>query len=458
MVSTGHGCRKGRRAILITLSVSAGLLGLALGLRGSYARFMAEHCRRQLETVPDDRAASLLDEAVRLGEPGIPVLVEALASQRPSVARAAHRALFDEVDRWRSLAARDWSPRLTTLADALAARADRFPNDAQGRDDAARLATQILLWPLDDSQVDRGRVVSCCEKVLRATGASARSAPIHWGLAAPNRSGPHEGGHDEGPRRSGDDPLKTGTPLPGVSDVPGGGLPDDEPATQADAVENSTGRSRTADARAIGPHEPDGPMLEQPRRLLAEPDDAKSILTARGEGGSNQAEKAGDRDSVRPLAYLQAAMGVAGKPAAETPGTHATNKAGTFELIERLGSREAAVAAAARRELERRGFTPRQFEIARQLSDPDPGVRVRLARRLPGLTSIDAVPWLLRLSEDRDAGVRRTAIALLATTGDPAVLSRIERMAEEDPDPAVARQADEIAQRRKAALRRFLLR
>ena len=182
MKTARHGRSKGVRALLVTLVFSIGLLASVVGLRGQYARFLAEHYRARLATVPGEHAEALLDQVARLGQPGIPVLVEAFASDRDPVAAAGRQALLDEVARWESLRARHSSPLLATLAEALADRADRLPPDAQI--DAANLATQILLWPLDESRVDRGRVIAWCEKVRseeRRVGKECRSrwSPDH---------------------------------------------------------------------------------------------------------------------------------------------------------------------------------------------------------------------------------------------------------------------------------------
>jgi HEAT repeat protein len=57
---------------------------------------------------------------------------------------------------------------------------------------------------------------------------------------------------------------------------------------------------------------------------------------------------------------------------------------------------------------------------------------------------VDAVPWLLWLSRDADPDVRLTAITLLATTGDPAMVDQIEQAARQDRDPRIRRQAQRI--------------
>jgi hypothetical protein len=69
---------------------------------------------------------------------------------------------------------------------------------------------------------------------------------------------------------------------------------------------------------------------------------------------------------------------------------------------------------------------------------------------LPELHSIDAMPWLLRLTQDENAEVRLAALTLLATTGDPTMLSRVQEIARQDRDPAVQRTIERVAGRRPA--------
>jgi HEAT repeat protein len=103
-------------------------------------------------------------------------------------------------------------------------------------------------------------------------------------------------------------------------------------------------------------------------------------------------------------------------------------------------------AAEARAELKRRGFADREVALARQLSDPDPHVRRRLVRLLPEIAGLDAVPWLVELSRDADADVRWTALTLLATTQDPALLRRVGELVRGDPDPRIQRLAERLGQ------------
>jgi hypothetical protein len=135
----------------------------------------------------------------------------------------------------------------------------------------------------------------------------------------------------------------------------------------------------------------------------------------------------------------------AGDPsvAPETAGkSGAAAREEIFAAIRRL--QDPAQAAEAAADLKRRGFTDRHLALARQAIDPDPAVRRRLARQLPEMTGLDAAVWLVLLSRDTDAEVRLTALTLLATTGDPALLDEVGQRVRDDADPRVQRLAERL--------------
>jgi len=243
------------RLLLLCLALTAALLALAVALRPWYAQVVAEHWRAQLKTVPDQRAEILLRKVAALGEPGIPVLVEALGSQRESVAGAANRLLTQRLDSWQRSSEEEDERHQAILVEALAEQVGGFGPTAQRN--AARLATRVLQWLPDPKVVDRSHVIACCERVFRATEASG-GLPSDEQLAT--WSLPQEeqvaGGGDRLPRT---DPGEAAASIARLGPLPGGGLPIpllSEPPRQPEASEPF----RLADADA-----------ERPRRLSALP-------------------------------------------------------------------------------------------------------------------------------------------------------------------------------------------
>jgi hypothetical protein len=437
---------KGPKALLLTLAMTAALLALAVGVRRQYAHLAAEHWRRQLGTVPDDRADILLRQVAELGEPGIPVLVEALGSERESVAQAGKRALWEQLDRWQMLGPSASSPNLAALADALAEQVERFGPTA--RNDAADLATRVLLWPLDPRAVDRPQVIASCEKVLQATAVRG-GVPLDGGPPSrqPLADEPDDAEAVRHHPATADDPMEAGRLVLNLNRLPGGGLPIEPfqgPAASPQGGIEPGGRGGGGDPRPLAPPPAARPLStwRQPDRPPSGPQTSGTVPNG---GVASDRPPGANAGRVLPLAGRDDAS--AGSPAGKL------SEIETLELMRWLDCRQEARASAARKELMRRGFTQVHLELARRLFDPDPEARKRLARLLPGIQSVDAAPWLLWLSHDPDPEVRRVAIGLIATTGDATLLEQIEQAARQDPDPQIQRQAELIAERRSTQRR-----
>jgi len=430
---------RGSRAVLLTLTITAGLVALVGVLRGQYARFLAVHWRNRLETVPDERADALVEAVAQLGEPGIPVLVEALGSERESVAGGAKRVLFGEIRRWEMLRAREYSPKLAILAKALADGVEHFGPTA--RADAADLASRILrLWTLDDQVVDPPEVIGWCETVLRTTSPQRR---LLAEKRRPERFGQGAFGAERPPEESAAGVAEGAKILlEGTAELPGGGLPI-EPLGSPRLPPGRSDGPRLADAHLRRPRRLDGGGPPRP----PEPDEP-ALIPERPAVPSDGVGPV-DLPLLRPLAPSDQTAG----PASETPASRSAaadlESVDTVELMRRLQAPDDRTAARARSELVRRGFTETHLALARRIFDPDPKVRMELARLLTELPGVDAAPWLLELSRDEHPDVRLSAIVLMATTGNPALVEAVEAIARQDPDPRVQRQAERIARERR---------
>jgi len=99
------------------------------------------------------------------------------------------------------------------------------------------------------------------------------------------------------------------------------------------------------------------------------------------------------------------------------------------------------------RELTRRGFSPRDLNIAAELVHPDVEVRRRLAQDLPRALGSQAEGWLVLLLEDPDVDVRLAASSWLATSIDARVISEVLARARREQDPRFQRLAQKLGQR-----------
>jgi len=471
-----------KKAALVAVLAAVAVVGLVVGLRRPALCLAARHWTQKLQSAPDEQIEPLLRQAAAWGEEGVPVLVEALGSGREPVARAGRRVIFSELERWKQLPVQERTSRLAVLAEALAARVENFGPTA--RSDAAELAAQILLWPLESETTSARDVIAHCDTILQAV-----HAPRHRmaGMVGPGMREATGGQMPPAPaselpgRETSGAMAPRATRFPGAAPdalrdqtvaemarLPGGGLPIDwfprPPSETPGALSEGRGPEdepglldRPSNARRLSP---------RGTRSAADPccpEPADQTPRAQGPASPDRAQTSVLNGEMRlepdvmsrGMASRQA-LSAAASSAAGQPDSLARLDA--LEVMGRIRSADPSAADAAREELVRRGFGPRELELARRLTDPRPEVRRELAQILPGLAGVDAVAWLMWLSRDQDADVRLAAVTVMATTGDPALLRELEKIALKDSDPRVRAAAERLAERRRTELRRAELR
>ncbi len=395
------------RRLLATLVLAALLAGAALAALRYYSVVLARSWGSQLAEMPEDQVAAVVRRIARLGEPGIPELVQALGSDRDAVGYWAKEAIQEEIDSWKELPANQATSRWTALADALATQTGHFA--PVGRARAADLATYVLRGHRGSDPALPFEVVAACERLLwleaadrEAEARAKRQSPL---LAAGTN-------HFDG----------TGNPAEAASLPP--------PLA-----------SQSAAPPAVEPRPPHGPARltenspDRPFSLRAGTSppgsDAGEAEAASESDGDSVANKPGRVSSMRPLAFSEALSPAKGTSVAAPAWSEAV------DVMRRLHAADAEVAADARARLARWGFSPVQKEVAKRMFHPDAAVRKELAQALPGIAGLDAAPWLIQLAGDENAEVRLAAISLLLTTSDPALVQRARRLADADPDPRI---------------------
>jgi len=399
---------KALKQLVIVLPLTAMLLGAAFGLARYYAPWMTARWQAQFRATPDPSAEALLGRVADVGDVGIAILVEALGSPRPRIALAARRALLEQVEQWKKLPASAGAAKMSMLAEELANRASDF--GPAGRHEAAEVAMQILQGPVDSDAVDAARVIACCEKVLRAAHAESG----------------HELSHAEASESKRIHVLTPPSATDGMPGLIGGG--------------NQDGGKPVANAGSRADQTATKPLVH------FEPTKHTQV---------NLIDQKAGQSSVRPgtaASAVQQATATENLPVSALPDD--LKPVDSFELLQQTCSQDEQAVSPARAELSRRGFTEVHFDLAKRLFSADPAVRKQLVRALPELRSIDAAPWLLKLSSDADADVRLTAISLMATSGDPTLLEQVERIAADDPDPRIRDQVARIGQQRNDASQR----
>jgi hypothetical protein len=418
--------------------LAMGLIRLTAVLWGRSAGFVADTWRNELERAPDDRVDAILARIATLGDDAIPVLADALGSDRDVVAQVARRTLWAQIDAWDAAPRRDLGARYHRLAAALAARMGRYGPAA--RQDAAHMVTHLLSQPLSRPLPDAGgrsKLLAACTQVLRGQqgipGAPKKGdSPLFWAQSSPTALAIATAPANS---REGSVSLT----LPGLAS----GLPlETAPYPEAEGKTAST-----VEARASGRSEEPRPLqgispdrgadsLRCPSRLSSRPDKLDRADRDPSAPTANEPKRL-----VPVLRLIHEEADASGKGPADGPRTTGDVRA----VAKRLHDEDPARVEEARKELKRRGFMERELDLASQSTDPDPAVRRKLARTLLSTPGVDAGPWLLELCGDEDADVRLEAITLLATTGDPALIEQVRRRAQLDPDERIQRLAERLA-------------
>ncbi len=371
-----------------TLSIAA----IALIATGALnpATYLAGRYQKELRTAPDDKVPFNLQRIAKLGEAGIPILVEALASSRSIVAESARQVLKDQLSLWRLESEARSTSKISLLAENLAKHVDSF--GAVGRRAAGELTTEILIWPVNTQNSDNGRLITNCEIVIRAISEQIAS----------------NAGNQE--------PASTETLTPIANEFPISSLPPDIVRIPSLPVKQQRGvdveKSIGSASSTIPPVEFTIENSNIPKPLALEP----STVEEPRESQSRQDE------TSRP-----------------SPTTVAIDRLDDVSLMRRLRLADASQAYAAAEELANRGYSEDDFQLALQLTSPDPKQRIALVSDLPRLTGVDSRKWLAWLSYDENAEVRRAAVSILATSTDPTVQTHLRRIAERESDPEVLR-------------------
>lgn len=382
--------------------------------------------QERLAALPDDRIEPELRRIAALGDRGMPVLAAAVGSTRGEVESASRGVLLDEMEHWRQLDAEQARGRLSVLADSLVEAMPHY--DRPTKRFAADLALRILHWPHGDDGPARAALVAKCEALLSAAAERRRD------VAQTDEAPPSNGSATTGASR----PITSTT---SASRLPGGDLPL-ELADVTPPVARLAAKPAEEIPSAVEPNPlPNGTAVKS-IEVATDPieDDIDQTPAA------NQPRRLPSGDEARPgtrLASAQTAIRAPDQSAAgQTASTINWNELRIRELMHKLDAGNPDLAAAARRELENRGVKGPLVELARQMADPKPAVRLQLAESLPKQAGLDARPWLLELSYDEDPSVRAAAVTLMATSGDRDLLNRVRQVALDDPDDHTRAQAE----------------
>jgi hypothetical protein len=256
---------------------------------------------------------------------------------------------------------------------------------------------------------DRVGVIASCQRVLNAAEDQPAPPRMHGKLLAM--------APQQRPRKS-----EKISPVPSLQHL--------GPSMGLDLTQLSAPSLARADAPGRVAH-------AEPRMLMA--NEAAALVAVR-ESSAEQQRSADRSDGVSVAAYSHQVDRVQAEEDATQDTRRKARELDVMELFVQLHD-ESPVAAAARTELDARGFSPRQIEVGQHLVSHDAAERLRWAEWLPGIRGVDARFWLLRLSHDSNLQVRRAAVGLLATDRDPEVVRRLQQIAVAETDDRIRNEA-----------------
>lgn len=372
-------------------------------------RLLAWKWRCQIDAADDREALGEVSRIASLGEAGLTELAALLGSERLCVAEAVHQAIGDEIRRWPSFDPDSRRRRQLILARALADQIELFSPDA--RCVASDIALRIL-GVIPGTDASESDIVAACDQVLRASAAQRRQRLLAR----------RPGSAETDPRHHGSAEFEANR-APRLATLPGGnllpsGLDSPPPAVEEIAETDDRG--------------------EENHREFASNEPAR-LPEASDEQIDNAVETAEELEAAAATLHHHAVE--TGDETEEEAGDEA---AAVLRWMFALRAHEPSRRRRAEEELRALGFEALQLELAWQLTDPSPAVRRELVESLPSMPGIDARIWLIWLSRDQHPDVRAAAMSVMATTGDPNVLRRIEQMARRDADPRVQRQGEQL--------------
>ena len=422
---------RSKRPFWIIALSAFGMVGLFFTGLQVYPRCAASYWRRQLDDAPEERVEVILDRITELDEAGIPVLVDALGSERETVALAAKRRLLDRLEHWKALSEEERSLRLLTLAETLAAHVAAFGPTA--REDASDLASLILLNPSSsESSRDRSRLIAACDDIFQATAAvQGESSPTSKVHAVSVR----QAEEDRASYRSlaSEQWNSEKTAAMQFDLLPGGGLPiGEQPAEERTSDHVLPGENGEVPPAFF--QEPSGTRALDFSNQMAHPLHVRETASPQND---QKTPATGEDRQIRSMSHDES------KSRGDTAALN-LRMCETLDLMRQLSDADEDRAKPLQAELRRRGLSAAEIDLAGRLFDSDPAVRKRLVAELPGMADIDASAWLLQCCKDGDADVRLASFSLLATSTNPLLLQKLKVLAQNDADARIQHVAEQI--------------
>lgn len=406
------------QVLLLAAACLSAVLAMQYGSRRWLLHRLTADMAQQPAVVQIQRLAAIAE----LGPAGVPVVTRQLAAADRRVAAAAYEVLRRRQTDWLQLPEAEGDAHHRLLAETLHELTGQLDEGRRGW--AASLLNQTIVETVEHPSPDADVAYRAATAALSQLSLSGQAERVPEEVPSGN---PHDSSIrvaqqtnalpidlHSGPGNLGawsmDDPTQSGSE--GTDGRPASAAGDGSPAKRAD--ENTDGAADRSGLQSV--------TAGSTARLQPVPDGAARS----GDGSSIQ------RVTV-PAQHLTAAP-------FETYTTRS--------VIAWLRSVQPKLRSAAEQELQRRGLSAAELQLAARLADSDVRVRLALLDELGHRSDVEPQQWLLWLAEDAERDVRLRALAILATMSDPNIQQQLAERLPEERDTAVAARIRRVLNRR----------
>jgi len=420
------------------------------------AQFYAD----QLNTCTESELPQLLDALVRMGDAGVPGLVQGLTSQREAVFVTSRNVLLREFDRWQESERREHHFRI--FSEALLQSCNQFSPASQA--EAMRFVDQMMqiksaAVTSPEATADRQAVIAHCGQILSQLESMRRRrlepqngdfAPQSETIASLNRRAiqpvllastgqpfvPTSARQDREDKTLLADPVSFNPFSVARADR----LAAYQRSIQTSPADNRDNRESSAFANVSPPLSLPADIESRVAQNFA-PNNTTDISEEYRHRMQSESESF-DSDH-----FLQPEL-------LNTPLDRVPNLP-TMQLMQLLHHPEPAYVDSAQQTLmSREGFQEPHLRLAWRLYHPIPSVRQEIVAMLPHTANVQPVVWLSVLLDDPNNDVRFRTASFLATTGDPALQRLLIDRGKRDGDTRITSLAHRLDEIQRGAIRR----
>jgi len=432
------------------------------------ARFYAE----QLETAGELELSQLLEALVRMGDAGVPGLVQGLASNRESVFTASRNVLLYEFNRWQE--SEQCEHYFRVFSEALLDACDQFSPVAQAEamrfvDQMMQIRPSTMVSP--ESTADRQATIAHCEQILSQLESMRR-----------RRIDPHDSGFKPQSETIAALNQRTSQSVLLVSNG--------QPFVPTSARQNMGNETHLADTGSFNPFSVARAdrLAAYQRSLQNRPATDRDNLPLFGGEESSEIARFSPPPSfpadfekrvaqnltasnIKQLSTADISEEYRNKMQSESVGIFGSDNflapellntsldrvpnLPTSQLMRLLHHPEPAYVDSAQRTLvSRDGFQESHLRLAWRLYHPIPAVRQEIVAMLPHASNVQPSVWLTVLLDDPNNDVRFRTASFLATTGDPALQRLLIDRGKRDGDPRITGLAHRLDESQRGTVRR----